>query len=282
MPSLGELGTLALAAAAVGLWGLWAGQGQAPVLSCVVEAAGLPGLKGRLVLVTGANAGIGYHVSLAVASRGGRLVMACRDANRGIAAREAIVKATGSDSVGLIGLDLSSMKRVAKFVENFRDKYGQVDVIINNAATGLGAGVRGREETGEGLERVMATNHLGPHLLTTGLLPLLADNGTVVTLSSDSNLLADDLEDLNSEGEYRAHSLYARSKLANILMTRELEAREAGNRRFHSVDPGFTWTDIHSFQLPALSSWLVWVAGPLLGARSPVQVPSLASRVTAP
>ena len=50
-------------------------------------------------------------------------------------------------------------------------------------------------------------------------------------------------------------------------MTRELEAVEEGERRFHSVDPGFTWTDIHTSQLPFLHSWVVWVAGPLLGAR---------------
>jgi len=62
-----------------------------------------------------------------------------------------------------------------------------------------------------------------------------------------------------------------RSKLANIMMMRELAARETGERNFHSVDPGFTWTDIHTSQLPFLHSWLVWLAGPLLGARSPVQ-----------
>ena len=83
-------------------------------------------------------------------------------------------------------------------------------MIINNAATGLGSGVRGREETVEGLERVMATNHLGPHLLTTSLLPLLAPNGTVVTISSDSNLHATSMEDLNSEKEYRPQTIYAR------------------------------------------------------------------------
>ena len=83
-------------------------------------------------------------------------------------------------------------------------------MIINNAATGLGSGVRGREETSEGLERVMATNHLGPHLLTTSLLPILAINGTVVTISSDSNLHANSMEDLNSEREYRPHTIYAR------------------------------------------------------------------------
>ena len=139
------------------------------------------------------------------------------------------MRATGSKQVALIGLDLSSMKRVAKFVENFRSTYdkvqntraivcrctqsllcSQVDVIINNAATGLGSGVRGREETLEGLERVMATNHLGPHLLTTSLLPLLTPNGTVVTISSDSNLHATSMEDLNSEKEYRPHTIYAR------------------------------------------------------------------------
>ena len=63
-----------------------------------------------------------------------------------------------------------------------------------------------------------------------------------------------------------------RSKLANILMTRELEAREEGQLRFHSVDPGFTWPDIHTSQLPFLFSWVVWVAGPLLGARCRVRL----------
>ena len=56
----------------------------------------------------------------------------------------------------------------------------------------------------------MATNHLGPHLLTTSLLPILAINGTVVTISSDSNLHANSMEDLNSEREYRPHTIYAR------------------------------------------------------------------------
>lgn len=213
MPSVGELGVLAVVGVVVGVWGLWAGRGQAPVLSCVLESKGLPGIEGKVVLVTGANAGIGYHIALAVASRGGRLVMACRDANRGQAAREAIARASGSNTISLIGIDLSNMRRTAKFVENFRNIFDQVDVIINNAATGLGAGVRGREETVEGLERVMATNHLGPHLLTTSLLPILATNGTVVTISSDSNLQAGNLDDLNSEGEYLPHTIYARSPL---------------------------------------------------------------------
>ena len=66
---------------------------------------------------------------------------------------------------------------------------------------------------------------------------------------------------------YIIFQIFHRSKLANILMTRELESRESGHLRFHSVDPGFTWTDIHTSQLPFLHSWIVWVAGPLLGAR---------------
>ena len=56
----------------------------------------------------------------------------------------------------------------------------------------------------------MATNHLGPQLLTNSLLPILADNGTVVTISSDSNLHATSMDDLNSEKEYRPHSIYAK------------------------------------------------------------------------
>ena len=79
MPSLGELGVLALLGGVVGLWGLWAGRGQvielksnmqssfftqAPVLSCILEGAGLPGLEGKVVLVTGANTGGNPHTDL--------------------------------------------------------------------------------------------------------------------------------------------------------------------------------------------------------------------------
>ena len=102
------------------------------------------------------------------------------------------------------------------------EDYGKVDILINNAAIGIGEGVEGRQVTAEGLELLLATNHLGPLHLTTRLLPVLADTGKVITISSDSNLHVESVNpgDLNSEQNYTPHTLYATTKLYNIMMTR--------------------------------------------------------------
>ena len=82
--------------------------------------------------------------------------------------------------------------------------------------------MEGRQVTTEGLELLLATNHLGPLHLTTRLLPVLADTGKVITISSDSNLHVESVNpgDLNSEQNYTPHTLYAATKLYNIMMTR--------------------------------------------------------------
>jgi len=228
-------------------------------------------LAGKVVIVTGANAGIGYHVALELAKRNARVILGCRSAEKGAQAREKIMKATGSNSVAVIGLDLSNMKKVVKFVDKVRESYGLVDVLINNAAMGLGNGEAGRQTTQEGLELLMATNHLGPLLLSTKILPLLAEDGKIISISSDSNLkcLGIDPDDLNSETSYQPSTLYAKTKLLNILMTRSLLDRLVGSQGAYSVDPGFTWTNIHSSQLPGPLGLLIYLVGPLLGATSP-------------
>ena len=98
--------------------------------------------------------------------------------------------------------------------------YGRVDVLINNAAQGRVS--TERETTREGLEKMIATNHLGPVHLSTRILPILSTHGKIITISSGSNLYSGIINptDLNSEHKYSPGTLYAETKLLNIMMTR--------------------------------------------------------------
>lgn len=220
-------------------------------------------LEGKVVIVTGASTGIGYQIALEVAKRGGRLVMACRNPRKAQTARESIVASSGSKLVSVIGIDLAKMKHVTKFVDNFKEKFDHVDVLINNAAIGMKDATNVRQETAEGLEKMLATNHLGPLHLTSRLLPLLSADGVVVTMTGNPNNTKDvDVEYMNSEANYDPSTLYEISKHLLMLGTRELARRLSSSRpglAFYSVDPGFTWTDLHT-------GWGVWLAGPFLGA----------------
>eukprot|EP00090_Calanus_glacialis_P022980 TRINITY_DN35374_c0_g1_i1.p1 TRINITY_DN35374_c0_g1~~TRINITY_DN35374_c0_g1_i1.p1 ORF type:complete len:317 (-),score=88.16 TRINITY_DN35374_c0_g1_i1:30-980(-) len=251
---MGVLHAVVMVVVLVMAWWLGAGEDN----KCDMEGISL---EGKVVIVTGANTGIGYQIALEVATRGGRLVMACRNARKAQAARESIVAASGSKLVSVIGIDLAKMKHVSKFVENFKEKFDHVDVIINNAA--MGDATNERAETTEGLEQMMATNHLGPFHLTTSLLPLLSKDGVVITMTGKpNNTLAVDMDNMNSEADYSPTTLYDRSKLLSMLMMRELASTMVSTMpglAFYSVDPGFTWTDLHT-------GWGFWLAGPVIGA----------------
>jgi len=226
-------------------------------------------LAGKVVVVTGASDGIGYQTALLAAHRNARVIMGVRDPRKGQTARDNIVKATNSISVSVIGLDLSSMKKVHKFVDKVEQLYGQVDVLINNAAISTSQRDAHRQTTSEGLELVMATNHLGPLHLSRRILAILAADGKIITTSCESNLAVDQLEpkDLNSEMSYRPDSLYEKSKLLNIMMARTLAEKMSIRQSSFSLDPGFTWTNLyHNNKSP--SAWLVWLLGPLFGANA--------------
>ena len=108
----------------------------------------------------------------------------------------------------------------SRFVDKLKEMYGRVDVLINNAAQGRVS--TERETTREGLEEMIATNHLGPLHLSTRILPILSTHGKIITISSGSNLHSGiiDPTDLNSEHKYSPGTLYAETKLLNIMMTR--------------------------------------------------------------
>jgi NAD(P)-dependent dehydrogenase (short-subunit alcohol dehydrogenase family) len=201
-------------------------------------------LRGKVVMVTGANAGMGKEISLALARMGAGLVMVSRDRKRGELARTDVQQQTGNTDVELLVADLSSQQSIRQLVEDFGARHDRLHVLVNNA--GMSSPIR--TETVDGLETVFATNHLGPFLLTNLLLPVLKASAParIVTVSSGAQAMGkidfDDLQSVRSYGEIR---VYNASKLANILFTYELARRIKGSGvTAVAVEPGFVKTNL--------------------------------------
>ncbi|HEX4344332.1 MAG TPA: oxidoreductase [Solirubrobacteraceae bacterium] len=196
-------------------------------------AADLPDMTGRVVVVTGANSGLGAVVARELARAGGRVVLAVRDLARGEAAA-----ATMPGETEVRQLDLASLASVRAFAAAWD---GPLDVLVNNA----GVMAIPRRSTADGFEMQIATNHLGPFALTNLLLEHVTDR--VVTVSSAVHRMGKiDFDDLNSEHGYNRWAAYGQSKLANLLFTLELQRRldAAGSPvGAHAAHPG--WASTH-------------------------------------
>jgi NAD(P)-dependent dehydrogenase (short-subunit alcohol dehydrogenase family) len=201
-------------------------------------------LNGKVVMVTGANSGMGREISLGLARLGATLVMVSRDRQRGESARADVQHETDNGAVELLVADLSSQRSVRQLVKDFEAGHDRLDVLVNNA----GITSATRTETVDGVETVFATNHLGPFLLTNLLLPVLKASAParIVTVSSGAQAMGkldfDDLQSVHGYGEIRA---YNASKLANILFTYELARRIQGTGvTANAVEPGFIKTNL--------------------------------------
>ncbi|WP_367323204.1 oxidoreductase [Streptomyces sp. HUAS ZL42] len=206
----------------------------------------VPGQRGRVAVVTGANSGIGYVTARELARRGARVVLACRSEARGTRAVERLADEVPGADVELGLLDLADLGFVREFADRF--PYERLDLLVNNA--GVMALPYGT--TADGFETQFGVNHLGHFALTGLLLPaLLATPGArVVTVSSPAHAMANiDITDLNSERRYRRWTAYARSKTANLLFTHELARRLAAHGSdvvAAAAHPGYAATNLQS------------------------------------
>ena len=202
------------------------------------------GMSGRVVMVTGANAGMGKEIVFALAGMGATVVMVCRDSGRGEAARREVQERSGSGDVELLVADLSSQQSIRNLVSEFAASHDRLHVLVNNA----GITQPRRIETADGLESVFATNHLGPFLLTNLLLPLLTASAPsrVVTVASGAHIMGKiDFDDVQASRRYNEIAVYNQSKLANLLFTYELARRIAGTGvSANAADPGFVKTNL--------------------------------------
>ena len=202
------------------------------------------GMSGRVVMVTGANAGMGKEIVFALAGMGATVVMVCRDSGRGEAARREVQERSGSGDVELLVADLSSQQSIRNLVREFAASHDRLHVLVNNA----GITQPRRIETADGLESVFATNHLGPFLLTNLILPLLTASAPsrVVTVASGAHIMGKiDFDDVQASRRYNEIAVYNQSKLANLLFTYELARRIAGTGvSANAADPGFVKTNL--------------------------------------
>lgn len=238
----------------------------------------IPDLTGRVAVVTGANSGLGYAITRALAEKGATVVMACRNAERGRKAAEKILEETPSARLDVMVLDLASLDSVREFAKAFAKKYDRLDIQVNNGGPVVGP----REVTADGFESHFGVNHLG-HFALTGLLldHLLKTPGSrVVTITS--RMHADgkiNWEDLNSKDSYDRQLSYRQSKLANILFAFEFSRRlEAAGAQVISAaaHPGLVQSNWAKNNFTGLMSFLMGLVSRLsyqtaeIGALSPL------------
>ncbi len=189
-------------------------------------------MQGKVVVVTGSNVGIGLETAVGVAAQGATTVLACRNRAKAEAASHEVTQRTWNDDVHVVPLDLADLASVRSAAEEILSRWDRLDVLVNNAGGTWSA----RQQTAQGFEYTFGVNHLGHFYLTNLLLPRLRASrpARIVNLTSVGHHAARRgmrFEDLQSEGHYEAMEAYCRSKLANVLFTRELARRLGGERR---------------------------------------------------
>jgi retinol dehydrogenase 12 len=231
-----------------------------------------PNLDGKVVLVTGANTGIGKESARALAAMGATVIVHARSREKGEAAVAEIRATTGSDAVHLALADLASLEAVRALAAEILAAYDRLDVLLNNAGLMLSK----RTETEDGCETTFAVNHLAPFLLTHLLLDRLKataaaaggapGSARVVTVASEAHRRGGplDFDDLQSARRYEKQGLgpYGRSKLCNILFTRALARRLEGTGvTANCCHPGVVRTE---FAGPDDASWPVYLGWKLI------------------
>ncbi len=201
-------------------------------------------MQGKTCMVTGANSGIGKATALGLTQMGANVVMVVRDRTRGEAAQNEVKAKSGNNSVDLLVADLSSQQSIRQLVENFKQHYKQLHVLINNA----GVFMLTRRETVDGLEMTFAVNYLAPFLLTNLLLDVLKASAParIVNVSSEAHENGYiKMDDLQAEKLYRPMRAYGQSKLALVMFTYKLARRLQGTGvTANCLHPGFVATNI--------------------------------------
>src|SRR5713226_1714885 len=235
-------------------------------------------IKDKVVMITGANSGIGKAATLALAKMGASVVMVVRNKEKGEAARSEIIRESQNASVDLLIADLSSLESVLQLATEFEKKYSKLHVLINNA----GLFNQRRHVTTDGYENTFATNYLAPFLLTNLQLDLLKAStpSRIINVSSVGHYNGHiNFDDLNLEKEYGGWKAYGQSKLALVLFTHELAKKLQGTGvTVNSVHPGTVATNIWTRPLSPAGFMMalpkLFMTSPEIGAETIVYLAS--------
>ncbi|XP_010785664.1 retinol dehydrogenase 14 [Notothenia coriiceps] len=216
-------------------------------------------LDGKTILITGGNSGIGKETAIALAMRGARVIIACRDPDKAEKAVREIKLKSHSLNVLHMELDLANLSSVREFCKSFLQREKKLDILVNNAGM---PGVL--EWTDNNFSMCFGVNHLGHFLLTNLLLPRLKEcaPSRVITLTCSSYKYQKlDFQDLNYN--QLPFFTYCRSKLANIYFSQEVaRITEGKGVTSYAVHPGFVqsgWTCHYSILFRMLVQVIMWM-----------------------
>jgi NAD(P)-dependent dehydrogenase (short-subunit alcohol dehydrogenase family) len=225
--------------------------------------ANVPDLSGKVIIVTGGNSGLGFYAVKAFAEKNAQVIMASRNAQKAEQAKAEILQAYPKALIDVMELNLTDLKSVKDFTVNFKQKYSQLDVLLNNA----GIMMVPYGKTRDGFELQLGTNHLGHYALTAQLMDIIKSTpkSRIVNVSSMAHKTGVmDFSNLQYEnGGYSPLKSYCRSKLANLLFTYELDRYLKANNIdciALAAHPGVSDTHLFDHMAP---KWMMKVLRPL-------------------
>jgi NAD(P)-dependent dehydrogenase (short-subunit alcohol dehydrogenase family) len=232
------------------------------------DAGDIPDQGGRLAVVTGANSGLGLVTARELARHGARVVLACRNRERGEAALKEVTEAASGPAPELEELDLADLSSVRSFADRLAAGGEELDLLINNA----GVMAPPRRRTADGFELQFGTNHLGHFALTRLLLPLMEgrEDARVVTVSSNAHKTVRGIafDNLNGDRRYFRWNAYGQSKLANLLFALELDRRlraRGSSVKSLAAHPGYATTNLQSAAAPAFDRMVMKMTDAVVG-----------------
>ena len=199
-------------------------------------------MTNKTIIVTGATDGIGLEAATKIAALGNRVGLVGRNPDKGAKAIELITSVTGNDKLDFFQADLSLVSEVNQLSEDIKNKYSELNVLLNNA----GGANKNKVITSEGLEKTFATNQMNYFVLTTNLMDMLSssDHSRVVNVASNAHIGASiDFDNINAEKDYSFWKTYCISKLMNIMFTYKL-AEMQDKVTVNVLHPGFVDTNI--------------------------------------
>ena len=214
---------------------------------CVSKAS----LRGKTVIITGANSGVGKATAIELAKRGATLVMGCREVDKSQDALTEVIQKSGNHRIYMKKIDLTVLSSISRFAKEVLNEFPSIHILINNAAV-----VCPKQITVDGLDEQWSVNYLGQFLLTNFLLERLKTSGPARIINLGSKIYANklDFDDLMQDKDYDPTRAYQHTKLAVCLFTTHLSSLlKDCDVTVNTVSPGLVWTQLARHRIKEMS-----------------------------
>ncbi len=209
----------------------------------IIDIMGNDILKDKIVLITGATSGIGKETAIGLAMLGATIIFTSRDTLKGEKIRKELITTTNNKNIHVLKCDLASFESIRNCCKEFKSKYDNLHVLINNA----GVWDFKRRESKDGIENIFATNYLAPFLMTNLLLDILKKSSPsrIINVTSGMHYGTINFDDIEFKQKFSGAKAYRQSKLGLILFTRLLAKKlEETDVKVNSVHPGMNKTNL--------------------------------------